>query len=496
VSEGRVYLVGAGPGDPGLLTLKAARVLEAADVVVYDNRISDAILDRLPARAERVYAGKEAGTHTMDQAAINALLEERARGGQTVVRLKGGDPFVFGRGGEEAEYLARRGIPFEVVPGVTSAIGVPAYAGIPVTHRGVAASFAVVTGRAGPIGEAADIEWEHVAGADTIVVLMGVANHDGLVKTLIDCGRRAETPAAAIRWGTTAQQTVVIGTLATIAARMREAGLRPPAILVVGDVVSLMARMRWAENRPLFGRRVLIPASYPDALTAPLENLGAEVLHVAPLESGAAASWAALNRALEHLAPSATVLFADEDAVAVTFARLAARGLDARALAGRRVVADGESTAAALGRSGVRADLVLDGWDAATDAGADSLLVLGGPDTQAPILADLRRRGVPSEAPALSTLARPKWRADRIRELLTTRPVHTIAFSHATQVRRLVSVLDDEERRALGSIALAASSASAARALREHGLDPAVVASGPAALAEALAVARAAGDQS
>src|SRR5712692_10850612 len=156
-----------------------------ADVVVYDNRINDAILDRLPARAERVYAGKEAGSHTMDQTAINPLLEERARNGQTVVRLKGGDPFVFGRGGEEAEYLAQRGIRFEVVPGVTSAIGVPAYAGIPVTHRGVAASFVVVTGRAGPIGEAPDVEWERVAGADTIVMLRAVANQDRMVRTLL-----------------------------------------------------------------------------------------------------------------------------------------------------------------------------------------------------------------------------------------------------------------------------------------------------------------------
>lgn len=487
MSDGCVYLVGAGPGDPGLLTLKATRVLETADVVVYDNRINDAILDRLPARAERVYAGKEAGSHTMDQAAINALLEERARNGQTVVRLKGGDPFVFGRGGEEAEYLAERGIRFEVVPGVTSAIGVPAYAGIPVTHRGVAASFAVVTGRAGPIGEAADIEWEHVAGADTIVVLMGVANHDHLVRTLIDCGRRPDTPAAAIRWGTTAQQKVVIGTLTTVTARMQETQLRPPAILVVGEVVSLIARMRWAENRPLFGRRILIPAPYPDPLTAPLEGLGAEVLHVAPLESGAPASWAPLDRGLRDLASFTTLVFADEDAVTVVFARLAALGLDARALAGRQLVADGATTASALEKRGIRTDLVIDGWDSATGIGGGSCLVLGSPDSQAPIVADLRRRSLPHGAPPVAVLACPKWRADRIRELLTTRPVHAIAFAHPSRVRRLLSVLDGEEHQALRALALAASSASTARALREHGLEPAVVASGPAALAQALA---------
>ncbi len=484
-----MYLVGAGPGDPGLLTLKAARVLETADVVVYDNLVSDAILDRLSARTERVYAGKEAGSHTMDQPTINAVLEERARNGQMVVRLKGGDPFVFGRGGEEAEYLAARDIRFEIVPGVTSAIGVPAYAGIPVTHRGVAASVAIVTGRAGPIGEAPDINWDHVAGADTVVVLMGVANHDRLVRTLIECGRRPDTPAAAIRWGTTAQQRIVIGTLTTIAARMREAKLRPPAILVVGEVVSLIARMRWAENRPLFGRRVLIPASYPDALTAPLERLGAEVLHVDPLESSAPASWAPLDRALKDVASFTTLVFADEDGVEAAFARLAALGLDARALAGRRLVADGESTVIALDKHGIRADLVIESWDSATDRGGGSCLVLGSPDSQAPILADLRRRGLPHQAPPVAIVACPKWRADRIRELLTTRPVHAIAFAHPSRVRRLMSVLDGEEHQALRALTLAASSPSTARAVREHGLEPAVVASGPAALAEALAAA-------
>lgn len=488
MSDGCVYLVGAGPGDPGLLTLKAARVLETADVVVYDNLVSDAILDRLPARTERVYAGKEAGSHTMDQPAINALLGERARNGQMIVRLKGGDPFVFGRGGEEAEYLAARDIRFEIVPGVTSAIGVPAYAGIPVTHRGVAASVAIVTGRAGPIGEAPDINWDHVVGADTIVVLMGVANHQHLIRTLLDRGRGPETPVAAIRWGTTAQQKVVTGTLTTITLRMEEAALRPPAILVVGEVVSLIARLRWVEHRPLFGRRVLILASYPDALTAPLERLGAEVLHVAPLETGVPVSWAPLDRVLKDLASFTTLVFADEDGVEAAFARFAALGFDARALAGRRVIADGETTERALEKHGIRGDLVIDGWDSATDPGGGSFLVLGSPDSQAPIAADMHRRGVPHEAPPVSTVTRPKWRADRIRELLTTRPVHAIAFPTANHVRRLVSVLDDEERRALRPLVLAASCASAAHALRQQGLDPTVLASDPASLAQALAV--------
>src|SRR5260370_40469327 len=182
----------------------------------------------------------------MNQVVSNALREERAWGGQTVVGVKGGDPFVFGRGGEEVMHLTARGIRVEVVPGVSSAIGVPAYAGIPVPHRNVSASFAVVTGRAGPVGEAAEVEWARIAGADTIVVLMGIANHDHLVQTLLECGRHPDTPAAGIRWGTTARQQTVVGTLGTIAARIAEAALRPPAVLVVGDVGSLIPRLAWA----------------------------------------------------------------------------------------------------------------------------------------------------------------------------------------------------------------------------------------------------------
>ncbi len=392
---GTVYLVGAGPGDPGLLTLKGARLLEAADVVVYDQLVGDAILDRLPAGVERIYAGKETGSHTMDQAAINAVLTDRARSGRTVVRLKGGDPFVFGRGGEEAEYLAERGIPFEVVPGVTSAVGVPAYAGIPVTHRGVAASVAVVTGRAGPAGEAPAVDWARVAGADTVVVLMGVANQETLVRALIDGGRSPETPVAAIRWGTTAQQRVVTGTLDTIGERLRAANLRSPAILVVGDVVGLRPRILWASSRPLFGRRVLVPSAYPSSLTAPLESLGAEVLHVLPVEHSPPPSWAPLDQALDGLRALTGVVFADGAGAGAVRERLVARGHDARALAGLRIVATSRSAAHELRAFGIRADAVIEeaSPDWAPGGASESWLVVGSPDAQQAVAASLARQG-------------------------------------------------------------------------------------------------------
>jgi uroporphyrinogen III methyltransferase/synthase len=491
---GTVYLVGAGPGDPGLLTLRAARLLEAADVVVYDQLVGDAVLDRLPEGVERIYAGKETGAHTMNQGAIHAVLEERARGGQMVVRLKGGDPFVFGRGGEEAEYLSERGIPFEVVPGVTSAIGVPAYAGIPVTHRGVAASLAVVTGRAGPLGEAPKVDWARLAGADTIVVLMGVANQESLVRALIDGGRSPETPAAAIRWGTTAQQQVVVGTLVTIGRRMRDVHLRPPAILVVGGVVSLRPRVEWMPQRPLFGRRVLLPTSYPSPLTEPLERLGAEVLHVAPVELGPPPSWEPLDRVLEDLPACAGVVFADEVGVAAVGARLAVRGRDARALAGRRIIATSHAAARGLRGLGILADAVVEetssDWLESAPA-ASSWLVVGRSDAQDVIAATLAHRGTCAMTPPVCVTTTPKWRAERVREVLTSRPVRAIVFVDPGEVRGLAGALDAEVRSALSSMALVAVGDSTSAALSRCGLEPAIRATdqAPAAVADALATA-------
>ncbi|MBI3637026.1 MAG: uroporphyrinogen-III C-methyltransferase [Candidatus Rokubacteria bacterium] len=483
---GRVYLVGSGPGDPGLLTLRAARLLRAADVVVYDNLVGDAILDRLPPSADRVYAGKETGSHTMDQAAINRLLEDRARAGARVVRLKGGDPFVFGRGGEEAEYLAARGIPFEVVPGVTAAIGVPAYAGIPVTHRGVAASVAVVTGRAGPFGEAADVEWERIAGADTIVVLMGVANQDALARTLIENGRNPDTPVAAIRWGTTAQQQTVVATLGTLGERLHAANLRSPAILVVGAVVSLMETMAWIEWRPLFGRRVLVLAGEATPLTDALEDLGAEVLQVSPVEVTPPASWAALDANVADLGAFRGVLFGDAEGTDAFFARLAARGRDARALASHTVAAD-VAALDRLARHGVRA--AVDGADdIARHAGPASpgwWLVLGAPDTQAELADRLGRAGIDVVTPACGALGVPKARADRLRELLGPRAVHGIVFRHPLDVRRLAGALDDEERQALARVTLVAVGTATADALRGYGFAPATAA-GVDAVADTL----------
>jgi uroporphyrinogen III methyltransferase / synthase len=258
-NSGRVWLVGAGPGDPGLVTLRAVEALARADVVLYDRLANEELLARAPASALRLFAGKKPGRHAMTQDAINAALVEHALAGRRVVRLKGGDPFVFGRGGEEAEALRAAGVPFEIVPGVTSAIAGAAYAGIPVTHREVASSFAVVTGHEDPARAATRVDWAALAqGPDTLVILMGVGNLAEIADRLLAGGRAAETPAAIVEQATTPRQRTIVATLGSLARVAAEQQATSPALLIVGEVVRLRERLAWFERRPLFGKRVLV----------------------------------------------------------------------------------------------------------------------------------------------------------------------------------------------------------------------------------------------
>ena len=345
-----VYLVGAGPGDPGLLTTRGAEVLRGADVVVYDRLVAPAVLDLAPASAERVYAGKSPGRNEMSQDEINALLVERGHGGHEVVRLKGGDPFVFGRGGEEAEALAAAGVPFEVVPGVTSAVGAPAYAGIPVTHRGASTHFTVVTGHEDPTKESTDVDWDVLAKTGgTLVILMGAGRIGEIADRLVTGGLAPETPVAAIRNGTRADQRTVRATLATVA----DAGVQAPAAIVVGEVARL--DLSWFESRPLFGRAVVVTRAREQAseLRRRLEALGAEVVELPAI------TIEPVPFDLPDLDRYGWLVFTSANGVAAFFDRgLAPAGLDARALAGVRVAAIGPGTAAALADHGLGADLI------------------------------------------------------------------------------------------------------------------------------------------
>ncbi len=342
-----VYLVGAGPGDPGLLTVRGRALVEAADAVVYDRLADPRIVELAPASAEMVYAGKRPGDHAMTQEAITARLLELGRRHETVVRLKGGDPFIFGRGGEEALALAGAGIPFEVVPGISSAYAVPAYAGIPVTQRGSAAQVTFVTGHEDPAKPGSDLDWASLAATPgTLVFLMGVGALDGNVQRLIEHGMDPGTPAAVISNGTRPSQRTVVAPLSGI-ARAAE-GMRPPAITLVGAVAALHEQLAWYERRPLHGRRVVVTRARAQAsgLAARLEALGADVvqapaIRIAPL-------------------PFDPPELAAYDTVVVTSANGAELLLpgDVRALHGVRVAAIGPATVAALRARGIVADVV------------------------------------------------------------------------------------------------------------------------------------------
>jgi uroporphyrinogen III methyltransferase / synthase len=357
---GKVYLVGAGPGDPGLFTLKGKEVLSRAQVVIYDYLANEELLQFAPPEAELIYVGKKGGDHTLSQEGINRLLVAKGRD-KVVVRLKGGDPFIFGRGGEEAQELVAAGIAFEVVPGVTAAIAVPAYAGIPLSHRDYTASIGFVTGHEREDKDVSGIAWDKLAnGVGTLVLFMGVKNLPEISRKLISHGRPPETPVAVIRWGTTPNQQTVVGTLATIDEEVKKAQLKPPAIIVVGEVIRLRGELNWFERRPLFGRTVVVTRAREQAsdFKTLLQQMGARCIEFPTIAIEPPASWEALDQAIGQLSSYQWVIFTSVNGVLFFMQRLQTAGLDVRELKGVRLAAIGPRTAEALQRYGLRLDLV------------------------------------------------------------------------------------------------------------------------------------------
>ena len=361
MNRGCVYLVGAGPGDPGLITVRGRELLSLADVVVYDHLVSPRLLAWARSDAEMIYVGKQAGAHTLAQEQINDLLVCRARDGATVVRLKGGDPFVFGRGGEEALDLAQAGIAFEVVPGVTAGIAAAAYAGIPVTHRKLASNFGLVTGHETPEKAGSDLDYQALANwQGTLVFYMGVANLAAICKGLMDHGLSGQTPAALVQWGTTARQRVLAGTVRELPKQAAEAGVKPPAVIIVGKVVSLRDKLKWFELRPLFGRRIVVTRarSQISRLTTALEHLGAEVIEMPTIRIEAPDDLGPLERAVAGLDAFDWVVFTAANGVDAFFAALARAHLDSRALGSVKICTIGPATAQRLSCFGLRSDLL------------------------------------------------------------------------------------------------------------------------------------------
>ncbi|HMB96748.1 MAG TPA: uroporphyrinogen-III C-methyltransferase, partial [Tepidisphaeraceae bacterium] len=346
--SGIVYLVGAGPGDPGLLTLRGKELLEQADVVIYDYLANPRLLSYCP-RAETIYAGKKSADHTLSQDQINQLLISHAKKGERVVRLKGGDPFIFGRGAEECAALHDAGIPFEIIPGITAAIAGPAYAGIPVTHRDFNSSFTLITGHEKE-EETSDIDWSVISKLPCVAFYMGVKSLPKICENLIAHGMDRSTPAATIQWGTTPRQRTAIGTISDLPQRVADAGITAPAITIIGKVVTLRTVMNWFETRPLFGQTIAVTRTRQQSsdLATRLENLGANVIEAPTIELIEPNDWKEVDDALNRAASYDWIIFTSVNGVRAVRDRLRFRGNDSRIFGRAKIAAIGDATAAAI----------------------------------------------------------------------------------------------------------------------------------------------------
>jgi len=435
------------------MTVRGLDVLRAADVVVYDRLADDSLLGEARSDARLLYVGKEAGKHALSQDETNKLLVEEASAGRSVCRLKGGDPYLFGRGGEEASYLEERGIPFVVVPGVSSAVAVPAYAGIPVTDRRFGSSVAIVTGHRAADKERDSVRWEWLAkGADTLVVLMGMANLKAIAGEVLRAGRDGATPAAVIRWGTTGRQRTVVSDLTHIAAEVDRSGLRPPAILVLGEVVKLRERLSWFESRPLLGLRVLVtrPRHQASGLAEHLREEGAEpvvcaLIRIEPVEVDVDRVKRIFERRWDW------ALFTSANAISFFGEQLRAAGLDWRALAGARLGAIGPGTSAALEALGLRVDFVPS--SAIAESLAEELpgissetrvLIPRAAEARDAIVEMLRARGAQVEDIPVYRTLRDERGSSRAGELLRSGDVDVVAFTSSSAVRVMVDAVGSE----------------------------------------------------
>ena len=465
--NGKVFLIGAGPGDPGLLTLRAADLIARADFIAIDALVSDEIAALVPATAEVVYVGKRAAKHALPQEKINQLLIDEAKKGNTVVRLKGGDPLVFGRGGEEAEELAAAGVAFEIVPGISSALAGPAYAGIPVTHRSYATSLTLVTGHESDASTG--IKWEALAQLDgTIVFLMGFANLPAIVQNLTKHGVSPDRPVAVISKATTREQRTVTGTLATIEAKAAEADLPTPALIVVGEVVKLHDVINWFETKPLFGKRIVVTRAREQAseLKRLFEESGATVVQFPTIEIAPPASYESLDKAVDERFD--WLVFTSTNGVAAFFERLFAKGKDVRALAAARIACVGETTASALRAHGLAPDIVPEKFLSAAliphfdvDLHGVRMAVIRAAEGRDEFIDEMRRRGANVHLAVAYRTIPVTANADELHD------IDLITFTSASTVDNFFAAHGNIEGALLASIGPTTS-----EAIRKHGRQP------------------------
>lgn len=485
--SGKVYLVGAGPGDPGLITLRGKILLEQAEVVVYDYLANPKLLNHVPDNAMKIYAGKKGcGLHAFTQEEINKMLVKFAGSGKRVVRLKGGDPFIFGRGAEEIEKLVAAGIDFEVVPGVTSATAAATYAGIPITHREYTASVAFITGHEAPGKKESSIAWDKLAtGAGTIVIYMGIKNLPIITEKLIKFGRDPETPVAVVRWASTPQQHSVSGTLANISQIVREKNIKPPALIIVGEVVKLRSRIDWFEKRPLFGKRMVVTRTREQAseLVALLEENGADCLEFPTLHMEPVEDYEVLDNSLNNLSRYQWIIFTSINAITWFFMKLIEKSMDARDLAGPKIAVIGRATADKLLTYGISADLIPEKF---TGEGlAESLIDSGVKGSEILLPRALKAREILPEmltrAGAKVTVAPvyrnspPRQRKEELRQLLENREIELVTFTSSSTVHNFITMLDptgNEELQALMKpVTIAVIGPITAKSVQKYGLD-------------------------
>lgn len=483
MKQGKVFLVGAGPGDPELITLRGKKLLEKAEVVIYDYLANPKLLRYCREEAEKIYVGKKGGAHTLSQSEINKLLVQKAKEGKLVVRLKGGDPFLFGRGGEELEVLVNEGIPFEVVPGVTSAIAVPAYAGIPVTHRDYTSTFAIVTGHEAEGKERTTIDFSSLAKIGSLTFLMGVKNLPYIVANLKKEGKPSDTPVAVIQWGTLPRQRTVTGTLEDILDKVSEAGITAPAVIVVGEVVRLREKFKWFEDKPLFGKRILVTRTREQAskLTELLEDLGAEVLEI-PLIKIVPLINEEVLLSLKKIEDYDWIVFTSENGVKILMETLFRLGKDVRALGRAKLAVIGKATEEALKRWGLQADLVpentftqeglLEAFSKVKVEGK-TFLIPRAKEAREVLPEKLRAMGGKVEVLPIYETIFPVDSEEKIREALIS-GVDVITFTSSSMVRNFFKTIERSYIKDLDKVVFASIGPITSQELTKHGITPTI----------------------
>ncbi|MBU0991781.1 MAG: uroporphyrinogen-III C-methyltransferase [Proteobacteria bacterium] len=455
-NKGKVYLIGAGPGDPGLITIKGKECIERADVVIYDYLASPALLKYASPKAEVIYVGKKGGDHTLSQEGINALIVDKAKNGLSVARLKGGDPFIFGRGGEEAMELIAAGIAFEIVPGVTSAIAAPAYAGIPLTHRQFTSSVSIITGHEDPLKQESSIDWELIAkSTSTLVFLMGVKNLPQITQQLIRYGKPSDTPIAIVRWGTTPKQKSVQGTLETIVKIATEANIKSPSVIVVGGVVTLKDKMKWFENRPLFGKRIVVTRAREQAsdLVYLLSELGADCIECPTIKVVPPEDHKPLDQAIDQIKSYTWIIFTSVNGVLFFFDKLFEKKLDVRVLGHLKTASIGPATAEKLLSYGIKSDIVPESYRAESVVEAfkkehmngESVLLPRAAEARPVLPVELRKMGAQVDEVKTYQTELVENSANTLLENLGTRTIDLITFTSSSTVKNLRTLIPDEK---------------------------------------------------